>query len=156
MDPKALQEKLKNLPKEFLDALKKPIIVEIIQSRINESQRDLDNVLLICNNPEQYLKKIYPQINFVASESLIKSTEPYIVNIRQDLNNYIKLYNKAVKEINSIIDNAIISVKQIYPLSKNLQNNIKKYTENFSNSITNMNVPLLNKKIGISEIKYEK
>ena len=156
MDLKNLKAKLDSLPKEFLDALKKPIIVEIIQSRIDESQRDLDNILLICNNPEQYLKKIYPQINFIAPESLIKATEPYVVNIREDLNNYIKLYDKAVKEINIIIDNAIISVKQIYPLSKNLQNNIKNYTENFFNSITNMNVPLINKKIGISEIKYEK
>ena len=155
MNEKKLQAKLDSLPKEFRDALRNPIIVELIKSQIDESQRDLDNVFLICNNPEQYLKKVNPQINFIAPDSLIQATDPYIVNIRNDLNNYRKLYEKEVKEINSIINNAILSVKQIYPLTKNLQNNIKNYTENFSNSITNMNVPLLNKKIGISEIKYE-
>ena len=150
-----LEDYLKDLPQEFLDAMKKPIIVREIYSNLNESEEDLKYVQLMCQNPEQNFIKISPQINLIVSPLLLESNEPYIINIKNDVNNYRKLYERQAKQINIIIDKTIESIKQIYPFSVNLQNNIKTYTENYSESIKNMQVPLLNKKKGLSEINYE-
>ena len=150
-----LEDYLKDLPQEFIDAMKKPIIVREIYNNLNESEEDLKYVQLMCQNPEQNFIKISPQINLIVSPLLLESNEPYIINIKNDVNNYRKLYERQAKQINIIIDKTIESIKQIYPFSVNLQNNIKTYTENYSESIKNMQVPLLNKKKGLSEINYE-
>ena len=144
------------LPKEFIEALKRPIVINGIIDTLNESQNDLINVQLICNNPDQYLKKIPNQLNLILPRTLIESKEPYIVNIKSDVNNYRKLYERETKQINKIIESTIESIKQIYPTTKTLQENFKKYIENYLESIQRMQIPLLNKKIGLSEIKFEK
>ena len=151
-----LEKILDNLEPEFLDALKYPIIVKSISESINDSQNDLININIICNNPEQYLKNVSTQINFIPPKELIESKEPYVINIRNDVNNYRKLYEKEAKQINKIIGNTIGSIRKIYPYIKNLQDSIKKYAENYSMSIQNMQIPILNKKIGLSQIDYEK
>ena len=151
-----IEKILDNLEPEFLEALKNPIIVKSISSSINDSQNDLININIICNNPEQYLKNVSTQINFIPPKELIESKEPYVINIRNDVNNYRKLYEKEAKQINKIIGNTIGSIRKIYPYIKNLQDSIKKYAENYSMSIQNMQIPILNKKIGLSQIDYEK
>lgn len=151
-----LKMKLSELPQEFKEAMKNPIIITNINSLIDNSNRDLENVILMCKNPKQFLKPIGSQFNIKLSKTLIESKEPYIVNIKSDLNNYRKIYEKEVKAINSIIESTIQNISNIYPLAKNLQDNIKKYTENYSSSIVNIQIPLINKKLGLIEIDYEK
>ena len=149
------KKKLNQLPQEFIDALKKPIVINNIIDTLKESQNDLVNVQLICNNPDQYLKKIPNQLNLILPRTLIDSDEPYVVNIRNDVNNYRKLYEKETKQINKIIESTIESIKQIYPTTKNLQDSLKKYTENYIENIQKMQIPLLNKKIGLAQINFE-
>ena len=148
-------KQLNQLPQEFIDALKKPIVINNIIDTLKESQNDLVNVQLICNNPDQYLKKIPNQLNLILPRTLIDSEEPYVVNIRNDVNNYRKLYEKETKQINKIIESTIESIKQIYPTTKNLQDSLKKYTENYIENIQKMQIPLLNKKIGLTLINLE-
>ena len=147
--------KLNQLPPEFIEALKRPIVINNIIDTLKESQNDLVNVQLICNNPDQYLKKIPNQLNLILPRTLIDSEEPYVVNIRNDVNNYRKLYEKETKQINKIIESTIESIKQIYPTTKNLQDSLKKYTENYIENIQKMQIPLLNKKIGLAQINFE-
>ena len=149
------KKKLNQLPQEFIDALKKPIVINNIIDTLKESQNDLVNVQLICNNPDQYLKKIPNQLNLILPRTLIDSDEPYVVNIRNDVNNYRKLYEKETKQINKIIESTIESIKQIYPTTKSLQDGLKKYTENYIENIQKMQIPLLNKKIGLTLINLE-
>ena len=156
MNMEELSKIIDNLPEDFLNALKRPIVINGIAETINESQNDLSNVQLICNNPEQYLKKINTQMNIILPKKLIDSKEPYVMNIKNDLNNYRKLYEKETKQINNIISNTIEAIKQIYPFTKNLQDDLKKYTENCAQSILNMQIPILNKKIGLGEIDFKK
>ena len=152
---KGFLKQLNQLPQEFIDALKKPIVINNIRDTIKASQNDLVNAQLICNNPDQYLKKIPNQLNLILPRTLIDSEEPYVVNIRNDVNNYRKLYEKETKQINKIIENTIKSIKQIYPTTKSLQDNLKKYTENYIENIQKMQIPLLNKKIGLTLINLE-
>ena len=147
---------IKQLPPEFINALKQPIVVNGIMDTINESQNDLANIQQICNSPDLYLKKVSTQMNVILPQTLKDSKEPYIVNIKNDLNNYRKLYEKEAKQINTIISNTIEAIKQIYPFTKTLQENLKNYTENYAHSIQNMQIPMLNKKIGLAQINVEK
>ena len=147
------------LPPAFIEAIKNPIIIKRINSinkQLDNSNSDVGNIILMCKNPRQFLKPIQTQFNIRLSKILIESKEPYIVNIKNDLNNYRKIYEKEVKEINSIIENTIQNISNIYPFAKNLEDNIKKYVENYSSSIVNIQIPLINKKIGLVEIDYEK
>ena len=147
---------IKQLPPEFINALKQPIVVNGIMDTINESQNDLANIQQICNSPDLYLKKVSTQMNVILTQTLKDSKEPYIVNIKNDLNNYRKLYEKEAKQINTIISNTIEAIKQIYPFTKTLQENLKNYTENYAQSIQNMQIPMLNRKIGLAQINVEK
>ena len=147
---------IKQLPPEFINALKQPIVVNGIMDTINESQNDLANIQQICNSPDLYLKKVSTQMNVILPQTLKDSKEPYIVNIKNDLNNYRKLYEKEAKQINTIISNTIEAIKQIYPFTKTLQENLKNYTQNYAQSIQNMQIPMLNKKIGLAQINVEK
>ena len=103
MDIPKFLGKINQLPPEFIEALKRPIVINNIIDTLKESQNDLVNVQLICNNPDQYLKKIPNQLNLILPRTLIDSEEPYVVNIRNDVNNYRKLYEKETKQINKII-----------------------------------------------------
>ena len=156
MNKEKLKLEIAKLPPELREALKNPIIISSINSQIDNSNRDLGNIILICKNPRQFLKPIQTQFNIRLSKTLIESKEPFIVNIKNDLNNYRKIYEKEVKEINSIIENTIQNISYIYPFARNLQDDIKKYTENYSSSIVNIQIPLINKKIGLVEIDYKK
>ena len=155
MDIPKFLGKINQLPPEFIEALKRPIVINNIIDTLKESQNDLVNVQLICNNPDQYLMKIPNQLNLILPRTLIDSDEPYVVNIRNDVNNYRKLYEKETKQINKIIESTIESIKQIYPTTKNLQDSFKKYTENYIENIQKMQIPLLNKKIGLAQINFE-
>ena len=64
-------------------------------------------------NPKQFLKPIGSQFNIKLSKTLIESKEPYIVNIKSDLNNYRKKKKKEVKAINSIIESTIQNISNI-------------------------------------------
>ena len=132
-----------------------PRIINDIGEEI-ENMNDLESFKLIVEKPEEYLKNIRTQVNFILPKNLIESKEPYIVNIRNDINNYKKLYEREAKQINNIIKQTIESIKKIYPFAENLQNDIKAYTQNYIESVKNMQIPLNNKKIGLIEIKYEK
>ena len=151
-----LLTKIQNLPPELKEALKHPIIISSISDKLSCSSRDLENLILICKNPEQFLKLINPQFNTKLPKILIESKEPYIVNIKNDLNNYRITYEKVVNDINIIIENTRKTIGEIYPLSKKLQGNIKNYIENYCISIVNLQVPLINKKSGLSQIDLEK
>lgn len=151
-----LLTQIQNLPPELKEALKHPIIISSISDKLSGSSRDLENLILICKNPEQFLKLINPQFNTKLPKILIESKEPYIVNIKNDLNNYRITYEKVVNDINIIIENTRKTIGEIYPLSKKLQGNIKNYIENYCISIVNLQVPLINKKSGLSQIDPEK
>ena len=151
-----LLTQIQNLPPELKEALKHPIIISSISDKLSGSSRDLENLILICKNPEQFLKLINPQFNTKLPKILIESKEPYIVNIKNDLNNYRITYEKVVNDINIIIENTRKTIGEIYPLSKKLQGNIKNYIENYCISIVNLQVPLINKKSGLSQIDLEK
>ena len=151
-----LLTQIQNLPPELKEALKHPIIISSISDKLSGSSRDLENLILICKNPEQFLKLINPQFNTKLPKILIESKEPYIVNIKNDLNNYRITYEKVVNDINIIIENTRKTIGEVYPLSKKLQGNIKNYIENYCISIVNLQVPLINKKSGLSQIDPEK
>ena len=81
-----LKKEISELPQELKEAMKNPIIITNINSLIDNSNRDLENVILMCKNPKQFLKPIGSQFNIKLSKTLIESKEPYVVNIKSDLN----------------------------------------------------------------------
>ena len=120
MNTQQFVEILNKLPQEFIEAINTSKRTNKIIDAINESKNNLINAQLIFNNPELYLKKVQNQLNLILPKTLIDSKEPYIINIRNDINFYRKLYEKEINQVNKIIINTIESINQIYPTTKNL------------------------------------
>ena len=155
MNTQQFVEILNKLPQEFIEAINTSKRTNKIIDAINESKNNLINAQLIFNNPELYLKKVQNQLNLILPKTLIDSKEPYIINIRNDINFYRKLYEKEINQVNKIIINTIESLNQIYPTTKNLQENLKNYTEKYAVFIQQIQIPLLIKKIEFTQINFE-
>ena len=154
MSVEDLSRIIRSLPKELLEAMNNPIIINEIGEEITD-MNDLESFKYIIKNPEDYMPKVKTQMNFVLPDLLINSNEPYIVNIRKDLNFYRNWYEIEAKKINTIVNKAIESTKIIYPLAQNLEDDIKSYTKNFIDSIYKIQIPLTNKRLGLNDINSE-
>ena len=154
MSVEDLSRIIRSLPKELLEAMNNPIIINEIGEEITD-MNDLESFKYIIKNPADYMPKVKTQMNFVLPDLLINSNEPYIVNIRKDLNFYRNWYEIEAKKINTIVNKAIESTKIIYPLAQNLEDDIKSYTKNFIDSIYKIQIPLTNKRLGLNDINSE-
>ena len=141
---------------EFKEALLNPEIIEESIQDIPIINSSLTFPMLICDNPDTELPAVPNQLNFVLPLSIRKSKEPYAVNIRNDLNMYRKLYEKYSKQVNFILDKTKSCIKNLYQPLKKLREDIKKYVSNFSYSLSQLKVPLENKKKGLNQINYKK
>ena len=83
-------EQLETNP-ELVESLLK---AEVIGSNIENLQKvnnAMIHPLLICDNPDIELPQVPVQLNFLLPSSIRKSKEPYVVNIKHDINMYRKL-----------------------------------------------------------------
>jgi myosin protein heavy chain len=151
-------EKLETNP-ELVESLLK---AEVIGSNIENLQKvnsAMMKPLLICDNPDIELPKVPVQLNFLLPTSIRKSKEPYVVNIKHDINMYRKLYEKHSKQVNKVIEKTKECIKNLYQPLKNLGNDIKNISSNFGNTIKQISTPLKNKEMSlnrIDETKYSK
>jgi len=142
-----LQEILINNP-ELKEAFFNPV-------NIGEVSNGVNYPLLICENPDSELPEVQKQINFILPNAMRKSKERYVINIKNDINMYKKLYEKSATIVNKIINNTKECLKKLYQPFKSLQDDITKYSKNFENSIKQLKIPLENGKKGLEDIKYE-
>ena len=112
--------------------------------------------ILICDNPDVELPTIKTQLNFSLPQSIRKSKEPYVVNIKNDLNMYRKLYEKHSRQVNQIIEKTKESIKNLYQPLKQLADDIKKNSTNFESTIVETSTPLKNKKESLNRINDKK
>ena len=138
--------------KSLMEAFLKPTILD---ENNQKSNGVLVFPLVICDNPDTELPNVPEQLNFILPLSLRISKEPYVKNIKKDLNLYRILYEKHSKEINNIIDKTKESIKKLYAPLKKLRNDIKNYGKKFGESIEQLKVPIINNKQGLNEINYE-
>ena len=110
MSVEDLSRIIRSLPKELLEAMNNPIIINEIGEEITD-MNDLESFKYIIKNPADYMPEVKTQMNFVLPDLLINSNEPYIVNIRKDLNFYRNWYEIEAKKINTIVNKAIESTK---------------------------------------------
>ena len=150
-----LKENLMNFP-ELKDAFFNPMKIDPARGNIVEMNKNMTGPLLICDNPETELPKVPIQLNFIVPAALRKSKEIFVINIKNDINMYKKLYEKNSTIVNKIIDETKQCLKNLYPPLKILRDEIKTYSNNFENSINQLTIPLKNGKSGLDEIDYKK
>ena len=141
---------------EIKEAMLNPGNIDESGGKIVEMNKNMTVPLLICDNPDIELPKVPIQINFIIPPQMKKSKEIYIVNIRNDLNMYRKLYEKNTRTVNNIIDEIKGCLKNLYNPLKSLREEIKSYSNNFENSIDQLSIPLKNGKKGLNDIDYKK
>ena len=124
--------------------------------KIEEMNKSMIGLLLICDNPDVEIPKVPLQLNFIVPLQMKKSKEIYVINIRNDINMYKKLYEKNSAIVNKIIDETKQSLEKLYNPLKSLHNNIKNYSNNFETSLNQLRIPLENGKKGLNDINYKK
>ena len=150
-----LEKNLEQYP-EIKEAMLNPGNIDESGGKIVEMNKNMTEPLLICDNPDIELPKVPTQINFIIPQQMRKSKEISIVNIRNDLTSYKKLYEKNSTTVNKVIDEIKASLKNLYNPIKSLRDDIKNYSNNFENSINQLSIPLKNGKKGLNDINYKK
>ena len=152
---KELEEFFKNVDPELAQALLNPTTINNSEESLKKAKGKMTFPLVICNNPETQLKNVPPQLNFLLPIEIKKSKDPYIINLKNDLNMYRKTYEQYSKQVNKIIDKTKESIKHLYSPVKKIQDEIRKYSKNFENSIDQLTIPLKNKKESLNQINYQ-
>ena len=148
-------EQVKNDP-ELGQALLNPKIIDDNIEKLQKVNEAISQPLLICDNPDIELPLVKAQLNLLIPPSIRKSKEPYIVNIKKDINMYKKIYEKYSKQTNELINKTKDSIKRLYQPLKKLRDEIKNNSNIFSKSIKETSVPLQNKKDNLNRIDYKK
>lgn len=141
---------------ELGKALLNPKIIDDNIENLQKVNQTISYPILICDNPDIELPLVKSQLNFLLPAQIRKSKEPYVINIKNDLNMYKKLYEKYSKKVNDIISKTKESIKNLYQPLKKLRDDIKKISEDFENSIKQTSVPLQNKRDNLNKIEYKK
>ena len=150
-----LQHNFDQFP-ELKQAFFNPQIIDPSREKIIEMNRNMTEPVLICENPDTELPRVPIQLNFMVPQAMRKSKEIYVINIKNDINMYKKLYEKNSTVVNKIIDETKQCLKNLYNPIKSLRDDIKNYSNNFENSINQLSIPLKNGKKGLNDINYKK
>ena len=150
-----LKENLEQFP-ELKDAFFNPMKIDPSREKIVEMNNSMTVPLLICDNPDTELPKVPIQLNFIVPPAMRKSKEIFVINIKNDINMYKKLYEKNSTIVNKIIDETKQCLKNLYSPLKSLRDEVKNYSNNFENSINQLTIPLKNGKSGLDEIDFSK
>lgn len=150
-----LDEFFENFDPELAKALLNPITINNSEKSLKNAKGETTMNLLICSNPDSELENVPTQLNFLLPLEIIKSKDPYIINLKNDLNMYRKSYEQYSKQVNKIIDKTKESIKHLYSPIKKIHDEIQKYSKNFENSINQLTIPLQNKKESLNQINYQ-
>ena len=153
---KALDEFFKNPDPDLTEALLNPTVIDSSKESLKRANGAMILPLLICDNPDTQLSNVPNQLNFLLPLSFKNSTDPYIINVKNDINMYRKTYEQYSKQVNQIIQKTKKSMKNLYPPLKKLRNDIQNYSKKFIESIKQLPIPLENKKESLNEIEYKK
>ena len=146
---------LENDP-ELGKALMNPQIIDESIEKLQKVNESIIHPILICDNPDTELPLVKSQLNFLLPIQIRKSKEPYVVNIKNDINMYKKLYEKYSKQVNGLISKTKESISNLYQPLKKLRDDIKKISNDFEKSIKQASTPLQNRKKYLNEIDYKK
>ena len=138
---------------ELRDAIFNPLnIIGGSFGKIEEMNKSINGLLLICDNPDIEFSKVPIEINFIDTWQIQNSEEipEYI------LYKYINFYENNSEMVNEIIEDTIQNLKKLYNPLKSLHNDIKNYSNNFKTSLDQIRKPLENSKKGLDDINYEK
>ena len=147
-------DQVKNDP-ELGKALLNPRIIDENIEKLQKVNDAISYPLLICDNPDTELSLVKTQLNFILPAAMRKSKEPYVLNLKSDINMYKKLYEKYSKQTNELINKTKDSIKRLYQPLKNLKDEIKNNSNNFTSTIRQTSVPLQNKKEYLNRIDYK-
>ena len=150
-----LKQNLEQFP-ELREAFFNPQQIDPSRENIIDMNKNMTEPLLICENPDTELPKVPTQLNFMVPPAMRKSKEIYVINIKNDINMYKKLYERNSSIVNKIIDETKICLKKLYSPFKSLRDDIKMYSNNFENSINQLTIPLKNGKSLLNDIDYKK
>ena len=150
-----LQHNFDQFP-ELKQAFFNPQIIDPSRKKIIEMNKNMTEPVLICENPDTELPRVPIQLNFMVPQAMRKSKEIYVINIKNDINMYKKLYEKNSTTVNKIIDETKICLKNLYNPLKSLREDIKSYSNNFDNSLDQLTIPLKTGKKGLEDINYKK
>ena len=141
---------------ELGNALLNPKIIGNNIEELQKVNKAISYPYLIGENPDTELPLVKSQLNFLVPQAIRKSKEIDIINIKNDLNNYRKLYEKYSKKVNDIILKTRESMKNLYQPLKKLRDEIKANSNNFEETIKQTSTPLQNRKESLNRIDYKK
>ena len=120
----------------------------ILESTMN----DIEDSVLICENPEIELNPMRSQIFYLMPDFLIDTNDDQLLKIKKEIELYKNEYESLCNIMNEFVNKTNKSLNNLITPSNNLKKEIEKMIITFEENITNLSIPLIIEKEGLDNI----
>ena len=117
---------------------------------------DIEDSILLCENPEIQLVPIRNNIFYIRPEFLENPTEAKFINIKNEIDAYINNYNTLCNQLNDFLNDISISLKKIEKPVNGLRIEVERIRNQFEYNIKNLCIPFISGQEGLDKIDISK
>ena len=148
--PKTIE--IKNL--DYNDAAKliSSSIINQNHDLLDKTINNIEDSILICENPEIELIPIRNEIFYIRPEFLENPKEEIFIRTKNEIDLYIEDYKFICDQMNNLVDKTSESLRKIEKPVNELKIEIKKIKNQFEENIKNLCIPLISEQEGLDDI----
>ena len=119
---------------------------------LDTTVNDIEDSVLICENPEIELNPMRTNIFYIMPEFLENTNDEQLIKIKKEIEFYKKEYESLCNKMNDFVDKVNKSLKGLINPSNNLKNQIEDMILKFEENITKLSIPLYLEQEGLNNI----
>ena len=131
-------------------------IIEKNHQILDSAVKDIEDSVLICENPEIELIQMRSEVFFLMPDYLKNPTDPNLLKFKKDIKLYKDGYENLCKKLNDYIEKVSESLKKLLDPSNNLKKEIEQIIKQFEETVKNLCVPLISEQQGLNTINSNK
>ena len=120
----------------------------ILETTVN----DIEDSVLICENPEIELNPMRTQIFYIMPEFLENANDEQLIKIKKEIEFNKREYESLCNTMNDFVEKTNKSLKDLINPSNNLKNQIEDIRIKFKKNIKNLSIPLFLEQEGFNSI----
>ena len=128
------------------------VIIEENHKLLDIAVNNIEESVLICENPEIELFQMRSDVFFLLPDYLNNPTDSQLIELKKDLKLYKDGYENLCQKLNDYIGNVSKSLMNLFTPSNNLRKEINQIIIQFEKNIENLCIPLISQQQGLDTI----
>ena len=128
------------------------VIIEENHKLLDIAVNNIEESVLICENPEIELFQMRSDVFFLLPDYLNNPTDSKLIELKKDLKLYKDGYENLCQKLNDYIGNVSKSLMNLFTPSNNLRKEINQIIIQFEKNIENLCIPLISQQQGLDTI----